>query len=195
MEGDDVFKDFQGEYIASLVGSLNSIDADKLEAVCNKLIEAHKEGRTVFLIGNGGSSSTPSHTAGDWAKVLRIRSLCLTDNTPFVTATSNDEEYDEIFRDQLRVYMRPGDVLIGYSGSGNSENVIRAVEFARENGGFTIGMTGNYKGGKGGRLAKTADIALVVENESMEHIEDIHLVINHIIKEYLRKHLVMETGS
>jgi len=181
-----MFSDFQTQYIDDLVKALHLLDADKLEKMCSRIDQARRDGRTVFLMGNGGSSATPSHTAGDWAKVLRIRSLSLTDNTPFVTATSNDENYSEIFCDQLRVYMEPNDLVIGYSGSGNSANVVKAMEYAQSNDGYSIAVTGDYKKGGGGRIAKLADLAIVVKSESMERIEDIHVIINHIIKEYLR---------
>lgn len=181
-----MFLEFLEGYRGDLVSALHSIDDGQVEEFCEVLLVARKEERRVFLLGNGGSSATPSHIAGDWAKVLGIRAMCLSDNTPFLTATANDVDYSEVFRDQLRVFMDPGDVVIAFSGSGNSPNVIKAVEWAREHGATTVGFTGDYKGQGGGSLARLVEIAVVAQTTSMERIEDLHLVLCHIIKEYLR---------
>ena len=178
---------FMKDYIDDLKTALDNIEYKKLEKISHILRDLIELKKTVFLIGNGGSSSTPSHSAGDWLKTLGIKAICLTDNTPAVTAFANDTDYDNIFKGQLEVFLEKGDVVIGYSGSGNSPNVIQAIEYAKECGNTTIGITGNYKNGKGGKLNFIADISIVVNTESMERIEDVHLIINHIIKEYLRK--------
>ena len=180
-------KYFMKNYIKDLKTALDNLDHQKIEEISNILIKAKVNHNSVFLIGNGGSSSTPSHSAGDWSKTLGIKAICLTDNTPAITAFANDTDYDNIFKGQLETFLEKGDVVIGYSGSGNSPNVLRAIEYAKRNGNTTIGITGNYKKGNGGKLNKIADISIVVNTESMERIEDVHLIINHIIKEYLRK--------
>ena len=180
-------KRFMKHYIDDLKNSLDALEYEKISKITDILKDLRNRKKTVFLIGNGGSSSTPSHSAGDWSKTLGIKAICLTDNTPAVTAFANDTEYENIFKGQLETFLEEGDVVIGYSGSGNSPNVIRAIEYAKECGNTTIGITGNYKNGKGGKLNLIADISIVVNTESMERIEDVHLIINHIIKEYLRK--------
>ena len=178
-------KNFFKNYIKDLKTALDNLDYQKIEEISNKLIEAKVNHNTVFLIGNGGSSATPSHSAGDWAKEVGIKSLCLTDNVSSVTAFANDTSYENIFRGQLEVFLEEGDVVIGYSGSGNSPNVINAIRYAKEKGNYTVGITGNYRNGNGGKLSELADISIVVITTSMERIEDIHLIINHIIKNYI----------
>ena len=180
-------RNFMNDYIDDLKIALDSLDFTKINEITKELINVKKNHKTVFLIGNGGSSSTPSHSAGDWSKTLGIKALCLTDNTAAVTAYANDTSYENIFRGQLETFLEKGDVVIGYSGSGNSPNVLNAIEYAKECRNLTIGITGNYKNRNGGRLKEIADIAIVVNTISMERIEDVHLIINHIIKEYIRE--------
>jgi len=172
-------------YIADLLSAIHSLDNNIIIEIVTvlKKVKEHKD--KVFLIGNGGSSATPSHSAGDWSKELGIRTFCLTDNTPSVTAFANDTDYSNIFKGQLEVFMDPDDILIAYSGSGNSPNIINAVDYVNSLGNITIGITGNYNGNAGGLLAQKATIKLVVNTHSMERIEDLHLIINHIIKEHL----------
>jgi len=180
-------KTFFDNYTTDLIIAINGLDYPVLERIANKIIEARKNGRTVYLMGNGGSSATPSHSAGDWTKELKIKTICLTDNTPSVTAFANDTDYSNIFKGQLETFLSKGDIVIGYSGSGNSPNVMHAIEYARSKGNFTVGITGNYKGKQGGKLAKLADLVVIANTTSMERIEDLHLIINHLLKEYIRK--------
>lgn len=180
-------RDFVKNYLHDLNNALINLDINCLERFYEKIIEVKKTNNTLFLIGNGGSSATPSHSAGDWLKELKIKTICLTDNIPAITAFANDTDYSNIFRGQLETFLEQGDIVIGYSGSGNSPNVINAIEFARSRGNFTVGITGNYKNRNGGTLADVADLSIVVQTSSMERIEDIHLIINHIIKEYIKE--------
>ncbi|NQV18386.1 MAG: SIS domain-containing protein [Armatimonadetes bacterium] len=182
-------KNLLKNYINDLKTALDNLDHQKIKEISNKLIEAKVNHNSVFLIGNGGSSATPSHSAGDWTKELKIKTICLTDNASAVTAFGNDTAYDNIFKGQLETFLEPGDIVIGYSGSGNSENVLKAIQYSIEKGNFTIGITGNYKSRKGGKLAKLADISLIVNTTSMERIEDVHLIINHMIKDYIKEYL------
>jgi len=182
---------FFNEYTANLKKSIDSIDQEVLLNIVKVIQKAKVEKRYVFLIGNGGSAATPSHSAGDWTKELRVKTIALTDNASSVTAFGNDTSYSNIFKGQLETFLEKDDILIGYSGSGNSPNVIEAILFAKENGSTTIGVTGNYKNGNGGKLAKIADHVICVQTESMEIIEDVHLIINHMIKEYIKKHTVL----
>ena len=187
--------DFVREYVGNLTSSLQTLDAESLGSLAARIEDCIQKNRTIFLLGNGGSSATPSHSAADWTKELGARCMCLTDNAHIVTAISNDIDYESIFVVQLRSFMSPADLVIGYSGSGNSENVIRAVQFAKEGGAFTVGMTGDYKGKKGGRLAAIADLPIVVQETSMERIEDCHLILNHIVKEYLKVRMPKRGGQ
>jgi D-sedoheptulose 7-phosphate isomerase len=152
------------------------------------LVQARAARRTVFLCGNGGSSSAASHFVTDLSKVAargdgpKIRAVGLTDNTPSVTAIANDVEYARIFADQLTILGQSGDVLIAISGSGNSPNVLEAVKVARSLGMTTIGLTGIG----GGQLKGMADVAIVVPSNSMQHVEDVHVSILHLVTAYLR---------
>ena len=179
-------KSFFENYTQDLINAINSLDYDILQAIADKLIELKENGHTVYLIGNGGSSATPSHSAGDWTKELRIKTICLTDNTPSVTAFANDTEYANIFKGQLETFLEKGDIVIGYSGSGNSPNVTNAIDYAKSRGNFTIGISGDYNNNRGGKLVQMTELSVVANTSSMERIEDIHLIINHIIKEYIK---------
>ena len=179
-------KNFLADYNNDLINAIHSLNVDELENIAEVIIKARSDSNVVYLIGNGGSSATPSHSAGDWSKELGIKAICLTDNTPSVTAFANDTEYSNIFRGQLETFLEVGDIVMGYSGSGNSPNVINAITFAKEKGNVTIGISGDYKNGKGGKLVNLADMSIVANTTSMERIEDIHMIINHILKEYIR---------
>jgi len=172
-------------YRSDLERAMRQLDPGQLRVVGEAILAARAAGRQVFLMGNGGSAATPSHSAGDWAKELGVRARCLSDNTTVLTALANDVGYESVFAEQLRIHLSPGDVVIAYSGSGNSPNVLRAVEYARERGSFTIGVTGDYRGNAGGRLARLVDLAVVVASQSMEVIEDCHLIVNHIVKTFV----------
>jgi len=176
-------------YVNDLKLSLDALNYDSIELIVQKIIDVKNKNNTVFLIGNGGSSATPSHSAGDWTKELKIKTICLTDNASAVTAFANDTSYNNIFKGQLETLLDEGDIVIGYSGSGNSVSVINAIQYTKKKGNFTIGFTGNYKGGNGGRLAQVADISLIIKTESMERIEDVHLIVNHLIKDCIKEYL------
>ena len=183
------------QYIASLqsvLAELAAVDFRQIEAI---LLRARDEGRTVFIIGNGGSAATASHMANDLNKGAavagqrRFRALALTDNVPLITAWANDTRYEEIFVEQMANFFHPGDVLIAISGSGNSPNIIAALEWARNEGAVTIGLTG----GSGGRLLGLVDCCLLVPSNRMEQIEDMHLVLAHAICVSLRNRIAGKT--
>ena len=183
------------QYIASLqpvLGDLAAADFRQVEAI---LLRAREEGRTVFIIGNGGSAATASHMANDLNKGAavagqrRFRALALTDNVPLITAWANDTRYEEIFVEQMANFFHPGDVLIAISGSGNSPNIIAALEWARNEGAVTIGLTG----GSGGRPLGLVDCCLLVPSNRMEQIEDMHLVLAHAICVSLRNRIAGKT--
>ena len=146
-----------------------------------------EKGNTVYIFGNGGSAATASHVTGDFLKGIsyqlekRFRIVCLNDNIAAMTAISNDLTYDEVFVEQLQTFLKKDDVVIGISGSGNSANVIRAMEYARDKKAVTVALTG-YTGGK---LRDIADIMINAPIKDMEVTEDIHIIIFHAIKQEL----------
>lgn len=180
------FSDFSKDYIADLISTIENLSIPTLEEIWSIIEDARKSDKTVHLIGNGGSAGTPSHSAGDWSKELKLRTISHTDNVSSLTAWANDTDYSNIFVGQLSTFINSGDVVIGYSGSGNSINVINGILFAKEKGCHTIAITGDYKGMGGGKLGKIVDISLVVPSQSMERIEDTQLIVNHIIKEAIK---------
>ena len=175
-------------YLATLGEVLAKLPADELRAIEGDLREAQRKGKRVFLLGNGGSAATASHLVCDFGKGLslpgrpRLRVLALTDSTPLITAYGNDLAYDAVFAEQLANHIEPGDVVIAISGSGNSPNVLKAVELANEADVLTIGWTG-FEGGKLKPLCKRC---VVVASTDMQQIEDAHLIIGHAIFQALR---------
>jgi D-sedoheptulose 7-phosphate isomerase len=169
------------EYFQRVAAVLPRIPAEPVERIVEIMKDAQLNKRTVFMIGNGGSSGNASHIVNDLVKSAlhparpRFRAMCLTDNTPTLTAYSNDESYDIALAKQIEAFGEPGDVVFALSGSGNSANVIRAMETASAMGLTRIGLTGR----DGGQLAPLCDVAVIVPSESMQIIEDAHLVILH----------------
>jgi len=178
-------------YLAEVQYTLASLPLECIRDVVDVLLSANYVGSTVFTLGNGGSAATASHLACDLAKGTitpgrpRFRVVALTDNVPLMTAWSNDVAYEDIFAEQLNGLMGRGDVVVAISGSGNSPNVLRAVELARRMGGITIG----FSGFSGGQLSEMVDVPVVVPSESMEQIEDVHLVLCHLTCTVLRERL------
>ena len=174
---------FPERYKASLLEAIQTIDLPRVEQAIGLLTQAREDGRRIFVCGNGGSASTASHFATDMVKGAsfgrdqRFRIMALTDSLPTITAYSNDVSYDCVFVEQLKNFAEPGDVLIAVSGSGNSPNVLRAVEYANSIGCRTIGLSGR----DGGALGKAAELNLHVAHPHMGRIEDGHLIILHMI--------------
>ncbi|HZY91330.1 MAG TPA: SIS domain-containing protein [Thermoplasmata archaeon] len=162
--------------------------AEGIARIVPLLLKARDEGRTIFFFGNGGSASTASHFVVDIGKATirgegaRFRCVALNDNVETLTAWANDTEYAKVFAEPLKGLAKPGDLAVGISGSGNSPNVLRAVETARALGVTTVGLTGMG----GGKLKALVDVAVVVPSTSMQHIEDVHLLICHLLTSYLR---------
>lgn len=156
--------------------------------VAELLLDCHRRGGTVFALGNGGSAATASHFACDLAKgtlaegVPAFRVVPLTDNMPLMTAWANDTSYERVFAEQLAALVRPGDVVVLISASGNSPNVLAAARVARDAGAVAIGWTG----ATGGKLARLCDLALRVPSPSIEQVEDAHMMLAHSICVALR---------
>ena len=179
------------EYKNSLNELIESVDLEILEAIVSCFIKAHKENKTVFVCGNGGSAATASHFQVDFGffvryftkKRMKFRSL--TDQVPMITAIGNDHSYEDIFVDQMIDNFEEGDVLVAISASGNSMNVVKAVEYANKMGGTSIGLVGF----KGGKLKETAQICLHTPNPEKQYgpIEDLHMILDHMMVSYLAK--------
>lgn len=176
-------------YFGRLKETIDKIDITSLERAVDILLNVRDEGKTTYIFGNGGSAANASHIAGDFLKGIsyglekRFRVHCLNDNMAATTAITNDLTYDEVFLEQLMTFLKPGDVVIGISGSGNSTNVLKAMEWAGKNGAQTIGVTG-YKGGK---LINMVDLAILIPINDMEITEDLHIVVFHSIKQFILK--------
>ncbi len=174
-------------YFSSVQELLNKVPFEAVDRVVEALLSANRAGQTVYICGNGGSASTATHFGCDLAKrpivagQPRYRVVPLTDNNALMTALSNDIGYDVVFSEQLIPLVRKGDILIGISGSGNSKNVIKAVEVAKTAGAITIGFSG-YDGGK---LAPAVDISVHIPSFNMAMVEDVHLMLEHAICERL----------
>ncbi len=162
--------------------------AEGIARVVPVFLRARDEGRTIFFFGNGGSASTASHFVVDIGKATirgdgrRFRCLALVDNVESLTAWANDAEFGRVFSEQLVNLAQAGDVAVGISGSGNSPNILRAVETARRLELTTVGLTGMG----GGKLRALVDVPVVVPSNSMQHIEDVHLLICHLLTSYFR---------
>lgn len=178
---------FSRDYISRLSTVLAEFDHSSFSLIVQMLLGAYYEGRQIFVAGNGGSASTASHFACDLNKGVsyglekRFRMISLPDCVPSVLAYANDVSYDSVFVEQLKNFYRPGDLVIGISGSGNSENVLRCIKYANENGGHSIGLCGFG----GGKLSDMAEVALVARVNDMQKVEDIHMIIVHMLMQVL----------
>ena len=171
------------KYISTLQLTMDQLPQQLIAEVIDVLQQARTRGSQVFILGNGGSASTASHFACDLAKNTRqeglphFRVIGLTDNMAMFSALANDEGYENVFSEQLASLIRPGDIVIAISASGNSQNVINAAEMAHRHEATVIGFTGF----DGGRLGQIANINLRVNSNIIEHVEDIHLMLEHLI--------------
>ena len=170
--------------------------SDKVARAAGVIIDSIKSGGKVLIFGNGGSAADAQHIAAELVNRLNydrapIAAIALTTDTSILTSVGNDYSFDELFERQLRALGRAGDVAIAISTSGNSPNVLRAVDAAREIGVATVGLTGR----KGGRLAAAVDVALVVEAESTQRIQETHITIGHILCEMIEEELFPKEGE
>ncbi len=179
------------KYLNSLKETIVELNLNELEQIVDALQEAQKNARQVFLFGNGGSAATASHFACDLAKIAAVprkpplRAISLTDNVAMMTAIANDISYDDIFVEQMSVLWNRGDLAIGISASGNSPNVLKAIEYAKKHGGRSIG----FSGFGGGKLAKIADLNITFSVHNYGVVEDMHLVLTHLISQAFRQRL------
>jgi D-sedoheptulose 7-phosphate isomerase len=187
---------FARGYVRALQSSLDMLDLATVAAIADALWRAYQRDQQIFFVGNGGSAATASHLATDLAKgalghrgdapARPVRATSLTDNLALVSAWANDVGFEDVFVGQLRAHLRPGDVVVAISASGNSPNVVRAARYARETGATTISLTGFG----GGTLATLADLGLVVDSNHYGVVEDVHLQVGHIICYYFRERIL-----
>ena len=171
------------EYFERLSDTISKLDIDEIEMAVEAIKAAYEREATIYTLGNGGSAATASHFVCDFNKGIcekldkKFNLICLSDNTPIVTAIANDISYDDIFYFQLKNKLKKDDLLLAISGSGNSKNVIKAVEYAQEIGTKVVGITG-YSGGK---LRELADYHMHVDIDDMQITEDIHMAFDHMM--------------
>mgnify|MGYP001561016858 CR=1 FL=1 len=170
-------------YFLSLSTTAGRLDRASIATVITLLLKALQEQRQIFVMGNGGSGSTASHFLNDFNKSACVESpqkfkvICLNDNIPILLAIANDLSYDMVFVEQLKNYLKAGDLVIGISGSGNSRNIIRAIDYANEHGAVTIGLCGY----SGGLLKQRAAYSIHVPIDDMQISEDLHLSLMHLM--------------
>lgn len=177
-------------YIKREIDVLKKLDINAIDKVINVLEEARAKNADIYIFGNGGSAATASHYCCDFNKGVsretngnKYRFHCLSDNVPTMMALANDVAYEEIFREQLKGILNKDDLVIGISGSGNSANVVNAVQYAKEVGCKVIGITGYH----GGKLRQLADYHLDAEIDDMQIAEDVHMIFDHLMMSVIRK--------
>lgn len=170
-------------YFSDVKSTLDAVDTKAVSGAMNALLDAYERGAEVYCFGNGGSAATAIHMLNDFNKGIsyglekKFRFHCLNDNIAMLTAISNDLGYENVFVTQLEGRLKAGDVAVAISGSGNSANIIRAVEYAKEQGCVVIGVSG-YDGGK---LHQLADYSMHAPIDDMQVVEDVHLIFNHMM--------------
>lgn len=182
-------------YLSSLQQTMSELPQEKIVSVIELLQAARLDGRQVFIMGNGGSASTATHFVCDLAKNTRkdglphFKVIGLTDNMALFSAYANDEGYENVFSQQLTNLLMPGDIVIGISASGNSRNVLNAISLAKTRNATTVGFTGF----DGGQLAQMVDLNVHANSSIIEHVEDIHLMLEHMIVKALKDEVYAES--
>lgn len=176
------------DYINDIHALCNGLDVEEMDKLCESLLESYKSKKKIFVAGNGGSAGTSNHFCCDFGKnavkgdVNRPKIISLSANIEVLTALGNDFCYADVFTQQLKNLMDDGDTVLLISASGNSPNVVTAAEYAKSRGGKVIGLTGF----EGGKLKELSDIAINIPSNSYEKIEDLHMMITHIIVCYFK---------
>jgi D-sedoheptulose 7-phosphate isomerase len=174
-------------YTKKLGELLSRLDFAAIDAGVDLIEKAWRDGKQIIALGNGGSSLTALHFINDWNKSIFLssgipfRGRTLVDNIGLVMSYANDVSFEDVFAEQLKNILQPGDLVLALSGSGNSENVIRAVKYANEHGATTLGLCG-YRGGK---LKETAQHVIWVDADDMQLSEDVHFFFGHIVMQRL----------
>ena len=194
-------------YLADVAVAVRAMDLDQIEAMLDTLFDAYRRGAMVYTLGNGGSAALASHMACDLGKntspdlgtgpdapaKLRLRIVALTDNSALLSALGNDIDYADVFVEQLKSLLRPGDVVVAISGSGSSPNVVRALQYARSVGATSIGLTSTRTSARA--MLDYTDVPVVAQSEVMEQIEDLHTVVNHVLAVHLRERIASEVSG
>ncbi len=185
------FKDKIKNYLDLETKVIANLNIEEINETMNALLDCYNRGGTVYTCGNGGSASTATHMVCDFGKGTcydldkKFHFVCLNDNIPTIMAIANDDSYDNVFIYQLKDRLTKNDLLLAISGSGNSHNIVKAVDYAKEIGAKIIGVTG-YSGGK---LLKAADYHLHAPIDDMQITEDVHLIFNHMIMKIFWQYL------
>ena len=189
--------DIYSQYLAKLKSVIDAMPVREIARAADILVAAYQADHTIFTLGNGGSAALASHMAADLgkathvpgpavlSKLKRLKVLALTDCIPLLTAWANDASYEVVFAAQLENFIQPGDVVFGISGSGNSPNVLRALELARKAGATSVGFTGCG----GGKMKDLLDCAIVMPSDNMQIVEDAHVIGAHLLLVDLRVRL------
>ena len=170
---------------------INNLNYDEIAEAVQVILDAYERETTIYVFGNGGSAATASHFVCDFNKGIcekldkKFNLICLSDNTPIMTAIANDISFDDVFSFQLKNKLKKDDLILAISGSGNSKNVIKAVEYAKEVGTKIVGITG-YSGGK---LRELADYRMHVNVDDMQITEDVHMAFDHMMYRVLTDNL------
>lgn len=189
-------EDYIKKYLKGVSGLMADIPVEEIEEAAEMVLRCCSQGNKVFIIGNGGSAATASHFCCDLSKgtqvsgAKKIKAVALTDNVSLITAWANDTSYENVFSEQLAPLVEKNDILLAISGSGSSSSIIKAVQVAKNAGALTIGLAGF----DGGALKKIADFCLVIPGDNIQQIEDVHLVLCHLIASYVREAIKNEGG-
>lgn len=179
-------------YLNRLQETIKRLDREEINKFINMLLDARDADKQIFIMGNGGSASTASHFCCDFNKGSsygfnkRFKFICLNDNVPGMMAYANDVSYDDVFVEQLKNFFNPGDYVIGISGSGNSKNVLKAIEYANINGGVTIGLTGF----NGGKLKQMCTHSVNMNVDDMQISEDLHMMMDHLSMKVITNQMI-----
>jgi D-sedoheptulose 7-phosphate isomerase len=174
---------YVADYLEKVKAAIDLVDSSRVDTLISWLAETRTAKHSIFTMGNGGSSSTASHWVNDlvkgasYEKNERFKVMCLNDSVSTLTAYSNDVDYDQALVEPLKNFLEKGDLVIAISGSGNSSNVIRAIEYAKSIGARTVGLTGR----DGGKLGSLVDLEIRVPEPNMGRIEDVHMMITHAV--------------
>ncbi|MAZ96051.1 MAG: phosphoheptose isomerase [Flavobacteriales bacterium] len=185
------------QYIDLVKSTLDALDANALESLVDAFHSTYEKGGNIYTMGNGGSGASASHAAGDFLKGAsygldkRFKMICLNDNLPSMMAIANDIGWESIFVEPLKNFLSTKDLVIGISGSGNSKNVVNAIEYANEQGATTVAMSGF----KGGKISQIATINVHAPVMDMEVTEDVHMVIFNIVKKQMMARLMGDNPS
>ena len=184
-----MIRDCLVDYCTGLSKALENVPQDRFEEFVQLLENAYHEGRQVFFMGNGGSGSTASHIACDlnkgvsYGREKRFRVISLNDNAVTLTVYANDVSYEDVFIEPLKNFLRPGDLVVGISGSGNSPNVLKAIGYSNSHDAHTVGLCG-FDGGKLAGLVRTPVLAPV---HDMQKAEDVHMILLHVVMQVLHR--------